>query len=91
VLIAKYTFNPNWSLTARGEYYDDEHGVIIPTTTSNGFKTAGLSLNIDYSPATNMLFRVEGRSLNSKDDVFIKEDEFKNSNSFITAAFALSF
>lgn len=91
VLIAKYSINPKWSLSARGEYYKDEKGVIISTGTPNGFKTTGVSLNIDYAPASNMHFRVEGRSLNSKDNIFTKGTTFTNSNSFITTCFALSF
>lgn len=91
VLIAKYTVSPKFSLTARGEYYSDENGVIVSTGTTNGFQTSGVSLNIDYSPSANMLFRVEVRSLNSKDDVFSKGAAMKDTNTFITTAFALSF
>ena len=95
VLIAKFKLNPDFSLTARGEYYQDKKGVIIPiaigTGTQNGFKTTGFSLNLDYAPASNMLFRIEGRTLNSKDDIFTKGNFTTNSNSFITTAFALSF
>jgi hypothetical protein len=91
VLIAKYNASSRVSLTARGEYYQDEKGVIITTGTPNGFKTTGVSLNVDYAPSSNMLFRIEGRSLNSKDKVFLKGNAMKKNNSFITAAFALSF
>ena len=91
VIIAKYSFTNQWVLAARAEYYSDQDGVIISTGTTNGFKTTGLSLNVDYSPASNMLFRLEGRSLNSKDNIFSKGNETKDDNNFITAAFALSF
>jgi hypothetical protein len=91
VVIAKLSFNPKWSLSARGEYFRDQNGVIISTGTTNGFKTTGVSLNVDYAPLPNMLFRVEGRSLNSKDNIFAKGTTMKNTNSFITTAFALSF
>ena len=91
VLIAKLNVSPKVSLVARGEYYNDEKGVIISTGTINGFKTTGVSLNLDYAPSPNMLFRIEGRSLNSKDNIFAKGNAIKNTNSFITTAFALSF
>ncbi|MER3472223.1 MAG: hypothetical protein C4330_13130 [Chitinophagaceae bacterium] len=91
VLMAKLNLSPKVSLTARGEYYSDEKGVIISTGTPHGFKTTGISFNIDYAPASNMLFRTELRSLNSKDDIFSKGNTMKNSNTFITTAFALSF
>ena len=91
VLIAKLNVSPKVSLVARGEYYNDEKGVIISTGTINGFKTTGVSLNLDYAPSPNMLFRIEGRSLNSRDNIFAKGNAIKNTNSFITTAFALSF
>ena len=91
VLIAKLNVSPKVSLVARGEYYNDEKGVIISTGTINGFKTTGVSLNLDYAPSPNMLFRIEGRSLNSKDNIFAKGNAIRNTNSFITTAFALSF
>ena len=91
VLIVKFDLSPKFSLTARGEYYQDEKEVIISTGTPNGFKTTGISLNVDYAPSPGMLFRIEGRSLNSKDDIFVKGNSVNNTNSFITMAFALSF
>ena len=91
VLIAKLNVSPKVSLTARGEYYNDEKGILILTGTVNGFKTTGISLNVDYTPTPNVLFRVEGRSLNSKDNIFAKGSVMGNTNSFITTAFALSF
>jgi hypothetical protein len=91
VLILKYSINDKWAIAARGEYYSDENGVIIGTGTPNGFKTTGFSLNVDYAPASNMLIRVEGRNLNSKDDVFVKESSVTNSNTAVTASVAISF
>ena len=91
VFIAKYAVNDNWAIAARGEYYSDEKGVLIATGTANGFKTTGVSLNVDYAPSSNMLFRIEARSLNSKDNIFTKGSAITNTNSFITTAFALSF
>ncbi len=90
-LIMKYSISDKWALAARGEYYQDEKGVIILTGTTNGFKTTGFSLNVDYAPASNMLFRTELRSLNSKDNIFVKANTVKNTNSFFTSSFALSF
>lgn len=91
VLIVKYTPSAKWAFAARGEYYSDKNGVIINTETSNGFKTAGFSLNADYAPATNVLLRIEGRTLNSKDEIFAKENTAKKSNAFITTSIAISF
>ena len=92
VLILKYAVTPKWTVAARGEYYDDEYGVIIASGTPNGFKTAGYSLNVDYAPIPNAVIRLEVRSLNSKDDVFTKgSGAVTNNNTFITSSIAVSF
>lgn len=91
VLIAKYALTDKWAIAARGEYYSDENGVIISTGSPNGFKTTGASLNIDYAPASNVLFRVEGRTLSSKDKIFTKDNTLKKNSTFFTTSVALSF
>jgi len=91
IVVAKYTVTNRASITARGEYYDDEKGVIIATETANGFKTFGYSLNFDYNIYSNVVWRIEARSLNSKDEIFIKNSSTTASNTFITTAFAISF
>lgn len=91
VVIARYAFTDKLALAGRAEYYNDEHGVIISTGTPNGFKTAGYSLNLDVTPAPNIMFRLEGRLLNSKDDIFLKDSEPKNSNASITTSLAFWF
>ncbi|NOT50919.1 MAG: porin [Chitinophagaceae bacterium] len=90
VIILKYAFNDKWAIAARGEYYSDENGVIITTGTPNGFKTTGMSVNIDHSPFKNILVRLEIRHLSSKDDVFIKPSGVTNSNTFVTSSIAVS-
>ena len=89
--ILKYTINNNWAIAGRVEYYNDKDGVIISTSTPNGFQTTGYSLNIDYAPLKNVLVRLEGRTLNSKDNIFVKEPRFVNNNTFVTSSIAVSF
>lgn len=91
VAIARYAFTGKLALAGRVEFYSDEHGVIISTGTPNGFKTAGYSLNLDVMPVSNVMFRLEGRLLDSEDEVFLKDNEPKNSNASVTAALAFSF
>lgn len=91
VLIAKYAVNEKVSLSARGEYYADKDGVIISTGTENGFKTFGYSLNFDYSIYANVLWRVEARAFNSKDEIFVKNGDTTATNAFVTTALAISF
>ncbi len=91
VLIAKYALTPKASLSARGEYYADEDGVIIATGTQNGFKTFGYSLNFDYSIYSNVVWRVEARTLSSKDEIFMMNSDPSKNNTFVSTALAISF
>lgn len=91
VFIAQYKPTGKVQLAARAEYYQDKNGVIIATGTENGCKTYGFSANFDYLPAENVMFRIEARTLNSKDDIFLKDNDPTNSNVFITTALAISF
>jgi len=91
IAIARYAFTDKLALAGRIEYYSDEHGVIISTGTPNGFKTAGYSLNLDVMPVSNVMFRLEGRLLDSKDEVFLKDNEPKKSNASVIAALAFWF
>ncbi|MND55228.1 hypothetical protein D3C80_463050 [compost metagenome] len=91
VLIAKYAVSDKFTIAARGEYYQDENGVVISTGTPNGFKTFGYSLGVDYAPLKNILFRIEGKNFSSKDDVFSRNNEPVSNNGFVTASMALGF
>ncbi|WP_411812919.1 porin [Chryseobacterium scophthalmum] len=92
VLIAKYNATDKLSFTARGEYYQDEKGVIISTGTENGFKTFGYSFNADYQIFPNLVWRTEIRNLNSKDAIFMnRTDEFNKNSLTATTALAISF
>lgn len=91
VLIGKYNVTTKIALSARAEYYADENGVIISTETENGFKTFGYSLNFDYNIYSNVVWRVEARTLNSEDTVFSKDGGTTKNNTFVTTALAISF
>jgi hypothetical protein len=92
VVILRFAPVDQWVFAVRGEYYSDEHGVIISTGTPNGFKTAGFSANVDYLPVKNIALRLEGRMLNSKDDIFMKKDEsLTGNNTAVTFSAAVSF
>lgn len=75
VLIARYSPAEKVSVAARGEYYEDKNGVIIASGTSNGFRTLGASLNLDYQIFPNLVWRTEVKNLNSKGVVFLNRDE----------------
>lgn len=91
VAILRIAPNSNWAFSFRGEYFSDANGVIIGTGTPNGFKTTGASVNVDYSPLTNVLLRLELRHLNSKDEIFEKEGANSRNNTAITFSTAIGF
>jgi hypothetical protein len=90
VVMAKYSISHQWAITGRMEYYNDKNEVIISTNTLNGFQTIGYSLNIDFTPMKNVLIRLEGRGLNSKDNVFMKGKRFVRGDAFFTSSIAVS-
>jgi len=67
------------------------NGVIIATGTPNGFGVLGLSLNFDYAVLPNAMWRIEGRFLNCRDDIFLKNNELVSTNAFVTTSLAVSF
>lgn len=91
IIVAQYKPTSKIQLGFRGEYYQDEKGVLIATGTQNGFKTFGVSANLDYLIADNIMFRIEARNLNSKDNVFLKDGNQSNQNTFLTSSLAISF
>ncbi len=91
VIILKVKLNEQWAIAGRVEYYVDENGVIIATGTENGFQTTGYSLNIDYKIRENAVWRIEGRSLNSEDKIFTKDDSAENMSTYVTTSIAISF
>lgn len=92
VLILQYKPTNKIKLAARGEYYNDEKGVIIATETPNGFKTYGFSANFDYLVSDNVMFRIEARNLSSKDEIFTNKDNLPtDTNTFLTTSLAISF
>lgn len=91
VLIMRYAMSSKWAVACRAEHYNDPHGVIISTGTSNGFQATGFSLNIDHSPFKNALLRAEVRSLHSRDAVFATTTGTGNNNTTFTSSIAVSF
>ncbi|RTQ51713.1 porin [Hymenobacter gummosus] len=92
----RYKLAAKWSATARYEYYYADRGVIIrsimPTPTDANFRVGGGSLNLDYAPTSNLLFRVEGRVLRSRDALF-PDDAGQPAQTYgnLTSSIALSF
>ena len=91
IVIPRYKLGDKSYLAARVEYYQDEKGVIIATGTPNGFTTLGYSLNFDRWVSPNVLWRIEARSLNSEDKIFVDADgKATTSNTFFTASLCIT-
>lgn len=92
VAIARYQFAEKWAMAGRVEYYQDKNGTLIATSTPNGFKTTGYSLNVDYAPVKNALIRLEGKVYDSKDAIFARSyGNPVHTSPLLTASFAVSF
>ena len=91
VVILRYLFIDKLAIAIRGEYYDDRNGIIISTGTPDGFRTLGYSLNLDYIIRDNVVWRIEGRGLSSKDWIFALDNKAASQNYFLTTSLAVSF
>lgn len=91
VIILQHKLTAKAQLALRGEYYQDRNGVIISTSTQNGFKTYGVSANFDYLISDNAMFRIEARSLKSEDKIFNNYEKPVDYNTFVTASMTFSF
>lgn len=91
VAILRFRLTEKWAMAGRFEYYQDKHGMIIATATPSGFDTKGYSLNVDYSPFPNALVRLEGKVFDSKDKIFLRDENFVNHNAALTGSIAIAF
>jgi hypothetical protein len=91
VLVLRYMPTNKVSVSARGEYYADRNGVLIATGSPNGFSSLGFSANLDLRVAPNVLWRIEGRGLQSKDPVFTLHNEASRQNFFGTTSLSVIF
>lgn len=91
VIIGQFTLGKSWKTAIRAEYYQDKTGVIIPIESTTGFKTTGLSLNLDYSPTQNIICRLEGRWLTSQDNLFESKRGLNRGNLILGTSIAIRF
>ena len=90
VFIIRYNPINKFAVAARYEYYNDKNGVMITTNTSNGFQTHGASLNLDYIICDKVTWRIEGRMLKSKDEIFVWNKALSKYNYSLLTALAIS-
>ena len=90
-LLLRYAITDQTKIGGRVEYFNDKNGVIIGTTTPNGFQTFGYSLNIDHEIHKNILWRTEARGFSSKDAIFMKDNSPEITNFFVTTSLSAWF
>ncbi len=73
VLIARYAIDDRWAVAFRGEYYQDENGVIIAANSGESAKITGISTNLDFALNQNVLIRLEGRWLTDPGAIFTRD------------------
>ncbi|MCP1381376.1 porin [Runella salmonicolor] len=89
--ILKYQLSSKVGVAGRVENYSDPKGLVITTNSPNGFRVNGYSFNLDYTPISNALCRIEARSLGSKDDLFEKAGRKTATDFIVTTSLAVSF
>jgi hypothetical protein len=92
VIIGKININDTWSTAIRAEYFYDPGNVVInPGNSSEGFKTFGLSVNFNYSPVKYLIWRVEGRWMNSANNFFERASDEVRNNMILGTTLAVKF
>lgn len=91
IVIGQLSINDRWKTAVRAEYYQDATEIIIQTNSTNGFQTTGFSFNLDYVPNPNVVCRIEGRWLNSRDNIFETNSSLSNNNFIIATSIAVKF
>lgn len=85
-VIVRYNLTNKLSVTGRVEHFNDPRSVqIVPITSVKGFSTNGSSLGLNFKLSDNALLRLEGRTLFSDDDVFLRNGTAVNNSTTITS------
>ncbi|MCC5928523.1 MAG: outer membrane beta-barrel protein [Cyclobacteriaceae bacterium] len=83
--------NERWAMALRGEYFQDVNGIVIDRNSPSGFKTCGISFNLDRKINNNVLFRIEARHLQNGTPLYARNSELVRGNTFLITSLALTF
>lgn len=90
VIIARYDYNSKLGFAMRGEYFQDEHGIIMSIQpNASEFITSAVSANADFRPSSNVALRFEVRYLSSSEEVLSASNGFSNENLFYAMSMAV--
>ena len=89
VAILHAQWSERWGSALRVEYFHDPSEVAVAIEGPEGFKTTGISLNMDFQPAPSVMCRIEGRYFSSPDEIYYDGTDFSSSNFFFTGSLAV--
>jgi hypothetical protein len=91
-IIGRYNLTEKLSVTGRLEYFDDPDRVhITPITSATNFSSYSSSLGLNLSIAENILFRLEGRTFFSNNEVYERDGSPVNNSNLLTTNVTLWF
>jgi hypothetical protein len=91
VAILRISIHPKWNLAIRGEYFQDESGVLIASGAPNGFQTWGYSGNLDFKVSDQASWRLEYRRFSGKEKIFERSGMPTRHNAMVASALVLAF
>lgn len=76
LLAARYNIVPKFYISARGEYYEDNNGILSGLYSNNegdltGLKASGIAFALEFDPTSNSYIRADTRFLKTGNDLFI--------------------
>lgn len=89
-LIMRFKPIEKLAIALRVEYYSDLNQVVV-ANYSNGFSSFGYSINMDYTLAKLLLWRIEARALSSNKAIYSIKNEAMKENYFFTTSFIFRF
>lgn len=89
IAIIQYKLTPKLFIGGRIEHYNDENEAIVGTNLGEGFSTFGYSINVDFLLNQKLKFRIEGRSLSNKRNIYSTPTGLSNNNTFVGASLSV--
>lgn len=90
IVVSQFKPNDKHAIAIRAEYFSDKNSVVIPVLSNYGFKTYGFSVNYDLSISSFLMWRIEARTLISREPIFTLNQQASHYNYFVTTSFVIS-
>ena len=90
-MIAHLQATPTTALVARLERYSDPDQVVFPTGIAVPFKVSGGSIGVDVTPAKQVVWRTELKSLNGPRAIYADRNGLAKGSTVIVSSLAVRF